>query len=106
MAGFAGLFDQVEYGFGDIFRTGTLTHRNLCHVVGSDVLDGFGSGNFSCMEVLEEESVFGIRPQRTLVEVTRTYRVDLDPERSKLQCERLGQSDAAEFSAGVCEVGL
>ena len=106
LTGFAGLFDQIKHGFGHVFRTRALAHRNLSHVEGAYVFHRLGTRHLTGVQVLQEQAVFGVRPQRTFVEVARTYGIDLDAERSQLQRERLGETYAAEFTAGIGEVGF
>ena len=100
------MFNRIEDGLGDIGRGAALAHGDLGEVVVLHVLDGLGARHLAGGEVLDEEAVHGIAPERAVVEVAGADAVHLHAEGRQLEGERLGEADAAELATGVGEIRL
>ena len=71
LSGLSGLLDRVKYSFRYVLRAATLVHRHLIEVELLHILYCLSSRDLACCEVLYEESVLRIAPERSVVEVAR-----------------------------------
>ncbi|MBA7530012.1 hypothetical protein ES705_22215 [subsurface metagenome] len=69
LAGFIFLFNYIEEGAGNILEPAASFHGNNRFVMLPDIIDTFGTGDLISLEVLNEEPLLRVRPQRAVKEV-------------------------------------
>jgi len=89
LAGFVLLLDEIINSRHNVLRSASSAHGHFRFIHASDILNGLGAMNFTGFQILNEKSVLRVGPERTVKEIARADRIDLDAVLNQLQCEGL-----------------
>ena len=106
LTGFVLLDGAVDDGFCDVGGEAAAGHGDLFFVVFFDLSDVGCAGDFTALEVLDEETFYGIAPQGTVEEVAGADGVDFDFIADEFEGEALGQTESTECTAGIGAVAV
>ena len=82
-----GLLHNIEYRTCNVDRLASAIHRYLTLIESANILHILSSRHLTRAQILNEQSLFGIAPQRTVEEVSGADRIYLDIVRNKLKCD-------------------